>query len=196
MWINGVRTYKKTYTYFLEPRKRGIISIGQATIDVKGKTYKTSPVKIEVTAAVDKPKDPNDPSFIASNNVHLVAEVSNSNPYLNEAITVIYKLYVAPNTGVNNWDEIDIPKYNDFWSQTIDTKDQRVQTGTFKGEEYRFLVLRKTVLYPQKSGKLNIEPLTLDVSVQVPTNRRDFFGGVVMGSASKKVSAGNKTIRI
>ena len=196
MWINGVRTYKKTYTYFLEPRKRGIISIGQATIDVKGKTYKTSPVKIEVTAAVDKPKDPNDPSFIASNNVHLVAEVSNSNPYLNEAITVIYKLYVAPNTGVNNWDEIDIPKYNDFWSQTIDTKDQRVQTGTFKGEEYRFLVLRKTVLYPQKSGKLNIEPLTLDVSVQVPTNRRDFFGGVVMGSASKKVSAGNKTITV
>ncbi len=195
-WINGVRSYKKTYSYFLTPKKRGTYTISQASITIKGETYKTSPIRVEVTAAVDKPKDPNDPNFVASNNIHLVAEVSNANPYLNEAITVVYKLYVAPNTGVDNWQEIDIPKYNDFWSQTIDTKGQRVQEGTFNGEDYRYLVLRKTVLYPQKTGKLNIEPLTLDVSVQVPTNRRDFFGGRVMARANKKVSAGNKTITV
>lgn len=195
-WINGVRSYKKTYSYFLTPKKRGTYTISQASITIKGETYKTTPIRVEVTAAVDKPKDPNDPNFVASNNIHLVAEVSNANPYLNEAITVVYKLYVAPNTGVDNWQEIDIPKYNDFWSQTIDTKGQRVQEGTFNGEDYRYLVLRKTVLYPQKTGKLNIEPLTLDVSVQVPTNRRDFFGGRVMARANKKVSAGNKTITV
>ncbi len=195
-WINGVRTYKKTYSYFLAPKKQGNFTIKQATITIEGETYKTLPTKIVVTAAVDKPKDPNDPNYIASENIHLIAEVSKSNPYLNEAITVVYKLYVSPNTGVDNWREIDSPRYNDFWSQNIDMKGQKVQNGTYKGEDYRFLVLRKTVLYPQKTGKLNIEPLSLDITVQVPTNRRDIFGSRLMTRVHKTVSAGNKTINV
>lgn len=195
-WINGKRTYKKTYSYFLAPKKRGTFSVGQATIEIEGEIYKTTPVKIEITAAIDKPKNPNDPSYLASNNIHLVAEVSNSKPYLNEAITVVYKLYVAPTTGVDNWKEMDIPRYDDFWSQNIDTQGQRVQNGTYKGEDYRYLVLRKTVLYPQRTGKLNIEPLTLNVSVQVPTNRRDIFGSRLMTRVNRTVSAGNRTINV
>ena len=195
-WINGVRSYKKTYSYFLAPKSRGKFTIGQASIEIEGEIYKTTPVKVEITAAIDKPKDPNDPSYIASNNIHLVAEVSNTSPYLNEAITVVYKLYVAPTTGVDNWREIDIPRYDDFWSQNIDTKGQRVESGTYKGEDYRYLVLRKTVLYPQRTGKLNIEPLSLNVSVQVPTNRRDIFGGRLMSRVNRTVSAGNRTINV
>ncbi|NQX86500.1 MAG: protein BatD [Flavobacteriaceae bacterium] len=195
-WVNGKRSFKKTYSFFLKPKKRGTFTIEQGTIEIAGQTYKTSPVKVKVTAAVDKPKDPNDPSFIADQSIHLVAEVSNTNPYLNEAITVVYKLYVSPNTGVDNWREIDIPRYNDFWSQSIDVKGLQVQNGTYKGEEYRYVVLRKTVLYPQKTGKLNIEPLTLDISVQVPGSQRDIFGRRVMRSASKTVAAGNRTITV
>ncbi|GAL65186.1 BatD family protein [Jejuia pallidilutea] len=195
-WINGVRTYKKTYSYFLAPKERGTFTLGQATIEIEGEIYKTTPVKIEITAAIDKPKNPNDPNYVASNNIHLVAEVSNVTPYLNEAITVVYKLYVAPTTGVDSWREIDVPRYDDFWSQSIDTKGQRVQNGTFNGEDYRFLVLRKTVLYPQRTGKLNIEPLSLNVSVQVPTNRRDIFGSRLMTRVNRTVSAGNRTINV
>lgn len=195
-WINGVRSFSKTYSYFLAPKGRGNFTIAQATINIGGETYKTSPVKIEVTAAVDIPKDPNNPDYIASENIHLVAEVSKTNPYLNEAITVVYKLYVSPNIAVDNWNEIDSPRYNDFWSQNIDTQGQKVQNGTFKGEDYRFLVLRKTVLYPQKTGKLNIEPLSLDIALRVPTNRRDIFGSPLMSRANKVVSAGNSTITV
>jgi hypothetical protein len=195
-WINGVRTYKKTYTYFLTPKKRGNFSISQATINIDGTVYKTIPVKVSVTAAVDKPKDPNDPNFIASENIHLVAEISKTNPYLNEAISVVYKLYVSPTIAVDNWNEIDSPRYNDFWSQNIDTQGQKVQNGTYKGEDYRYLVLRKTVLYPQKTGKLNIEPLTLNLSMRVPSNRRNIFGGNLMTRVSRTVSAGNQTINV
>ncbi len=195
-WINGVRSFSKTYSYFLAPKGRGNFTISQATINIGGETYKTTPVKIEVTAAVDIPKDPNNPEYIASENIHLVAEVSKTNPYLNEAITVVYKLYVSPNIAVDNWNEIDSPRYNDFWSQNIDTQGQKVQNGTFKGEEYRFLVLRKTVLYPQKTGKLNIEPLSLDIALRVPTNRRDIFGSQLLSRVNKVVSAGNNTITV
>lgn len=195
-WINGKRSFKKTYTYFLSPKKRGSFTISQATINIKDEIYKTTPIKVEVTAAVDIPKDPNDPNYLASENIHLVAEVSKTNPYINEAITVVYKLYVSPKIAVDNWNEIDTPRYNDFWSQNINTQGQKVQNGTYKGEDYRYLILRKTVLYPQKTGKLNIEPLTLDLSMRVPTNRRDIFGSLLMTRINKTVSAGNKTINV
>ena len=195
-WLNGKRSYSKTYSYFLAPKKRGTFNIGQATIEIKGNIYKSIPVKVVVTAAVQKPKDPNDPDYIVSQNIHLLAEVSNTNPYLNEAITVVYKLYVSPNTGVSNWREIDNPRYNDFWSQNLDMKGLKVQNGTYKGEDYRYVVLRKTVLYPQKTGKLNIEPLSLDVTVEVPTNRRDIFGGRLMQSVHRTVAAGNRAINV
>ncbi len=196
-WINGVRSFSKSYSYFLAPKKRGEFTIGQATIEIDGETYKTLPIKITITAAIDKPKDPNDPDYIASENIHLVAEISNANPYLNEAITVVYKLYVAQDTGVRNWREIDNPRYSDFWSQNIDIKGiNNIQNGTYKGEDYRYVVLRKTVLYPQKTGELNIEPLSLDITVEVPSKRRDVFGRSFMNTVNRTVSSGNRTINV
>ncbi|SHI92705.1 BatD family protein [Aquimarina spongiae] len=195
-WINGKRSYSKTFSYFLEPTRRGRITIKQATIEIDGQTYKTLPVQVEITAAVDKPKDGNNSDFVASENLHLVAEVSKGNPYLNEAITVVYKLYVSPRISVSNWRELDSPTYSDFWSQAIDMKQLKIENGEYKGEPYRFVVLRKTVLYPQKTGKLNIEPLTLTVSVDVPTKRRDIFGGRLYSTVNKTVAAGNRTINV
>ncbi|MDA8592067.1 BatD family protein [Flavobacteriaceae bacterium] len=195
-WVNGVRSFSKSYTYFLAPKKRGVFTIGQSSIEIDGITYKTSPIKIKVTAAVDIPKDPNDPNYIASESIHLVAEVSTTNPYLNEPVSVIYKLYVAENTGVRNWSELDSPRYNDFWSQNIEVKRQNVKEGKYKGENYRYVVLKKTVLYPQKTGKLSIEPLTLDVSVEVPSKRRDVFGRLMMTTTNRTVTAGKRTIDV
>jgi len=195
-WANGKKTFSKTYSYFLSPKKKGKFTIKQATIEIKGKIYKSSPITIVVTKAIDKPRDPNDPDVVVADNIHLIAELSNVNPYLNEAITVVYKLYVSPNTGVSNWREIDSPRYNDFWSQNIDIKGLKILNGTYKGEDYRYVVLRKTVLYPQKSGKLEIEPLSLDITVDVPTNRRNIFGERLMTQAHKTISAGSRNITV
>ncbi|MEZ4801360.1 MAG: BatD family protein [Gelidibacter sp.] len=195
-WVNGVRSFSKTYSYFLAPKKQGKFTIGQASIEIDGETYKTVPVTVDITGAVQRPNDPDNAVAVADDNIHLVAEISKVNPYLNEAITVVYKLYVSANTGVSNWREIDNPKFNSFWSQNIDMKGMKVENGTYNGEDYRYVVLRKTVLYPQKTGKLEIEPLSLDLTVEVPTNRRDIFGGRLMTQVHKTVSAGSKTITV
>src|SRR5690606_31374229 len=180
-WINGKRSFAKTYSYYLSPKSRGKLIIGQATIEINGETYKTSPIEVEVTAAVETPKDGNNVDYVASENVHLVAEVSNSNPYLNEAITVTYKLYVSHDVSITSqWREIDSPKYSDFWSQNIDNNNFQVMEGKYNGRDYRYVILRTTVLYPQKTGKLEIMPLTLDVPIDVQGNRRDFFGRRIM----------------
>jgi len=195
-WINGKRSFSKTYTYILSPTKRGKFTIRQAKIVIEDETYKTIPVAVEVVAAIAKPKDPNDPDYVAQENIHLVAEISNASPFLNEAITIEYKLYVGPSVNVSNFNPIDNPKFADFWSQNIDIKQFKIEQGRFKGQDYKFVVLRKSVLLPQKTGKLVIEPLVLDVVVNVPTNRRDFFGGRQYQSVHQKVAAGNRTINV
>lgn len=195
-WVNGVRSYSKSYSYTLAPTAKGKLRINQATIIIGGKTYKSLPEDIEVTAAVDKPSDQMTADDIADENLHLVAEVSKSNPYMNEAITVVYKLYVSPSISVSNYQPLDNPKYNNFWSQDIKVTSLNAKNGTFKGKPYRYVILKRVVLYPQKSGKLDIEPLSLDVTVDVPTNKRDFFGGRVYAQTNKTVSAGNRTINV
>ncbi len=195
-WINGKRSFSKVYSYILSPKKRGKFTIQQAEIVIDDETYKTIPITVEVVAAIARPKNPNDPNYIAQENIHLVAEISNTSPYLNEAITIKYKLYVGPSVNVSNFNPIDNPKFSDFWSQNIDIKQLKIEQGVYKGQDYRFVVLRKSVLLPQKTGKLTIEPLTLDVAVNVPTNRRDFFGGRQYQSVSQKVAAPTRTINV
>lgn len=196
-WVNGKSSFNKSYSYFLLPTRKGTITISQSTIEINGQEYKTSPVKINVTAAIDIPKNPQDaPQISADDAIHLVAEVSKVNPYINEPITVVYKLYFSYNIGITNWRELDKPKYNDFWSQNIDIKQLQVEDGTYNGEKARVVTLRKTVLYPQKSGKLDIEPLSMDVDLELPTNRRNMFGQYLTTQASKRVSAGTKVINV
>lgn len=196
-WVNGVRSFSKTYTYFLTPNRKGELTIGQATIEIEGALYKTTPTSITVTQAVKKPNSPQARAdAIADQNLHLVAEVSKSNPYLNEAITVIYKLYFSSEISVSNVNELEMPKYSDFWSHLIPIPKLEIKRGEYKGQPYNYVVWRKTVLYPQKTGKLNIEPLTLNVSVDVPSNRRDFFGNRVYQKTPKVITAGRRSIQV
>ncbi|NDV41944.1 BatD family protein [Flagellimonas sediminis] len=195
-WINGKRTFSKTYTYILLPTARGNFTIQQATIEIAGETYKTIPKTVEVTAAVDRPNGEKTADDVADESLHLVAEVSKENPYLNEAVTVVYKLYVSPDISVTNYRPLDNPTYNNFWSQDIPVTKHTAQNGTYEGKPFRYVVLKRVVLYPQKSGQLDIEPLSLEIFVDVPTNRRDFFGGRIYTQTSKTVSAGNRTINV
>ena len=199
-WINGKRSYSKTYSYFLAPLKQGAITIAQATIEIEGETFKTVPITVEVTSAVSTPNgvEGTNSDIVAADNVHLVAEVSNNNPFLNEAITVTYKLYVSPDVSITSaWRETETPKYADFWSQMLNPQANfQVYEGKYKGENYRYVILRTAVLYPQKTGKLDIEPLTLDVPIDVPGNRRDIFGRRQMSRVNRTVTAGNRTINV
>jgi BatD DUF11 like domain len=208
-WVNGRKSFDKTYSYYLMPTRKGSFLIKPASIEIGNQIYKSNPVKIAVGDPVAEERDPYGnpnayypqqqqqvPTYVGKEGVQLVAEISNLNPYLNEPITVVYKIYVNARTSVRDWKEVKNPKYADFWSQNIEIKQLSVQQQKFQGEDYRYVVLKKAVLYPQKSGKLEIEPLSLNVQVEIPTNERDFFGSPIMTIGTKLVSAGTKIINV
>ena len=195
-WINGKRSYSKSYSYFLSPRKKGELTIGQATIEIDGETYKTSPIRVEVSEAVATPNQNNSIDYQASENIYLVTEISNSKPYINQAVSVVYKLYFSPKVNVSNLGEIESPEYTNFWSHRIPISRLEIERGTYKNEIYNYVVWKKMVLYPQQSGELSLDPLTMDVTVEVPTNRVDFFRNRIYTQVPKTISTGKRTIRV
>ena len=195
IYANGKSSFSKTYTYLLIPLKKGKITIGQATIEIDGSIYKTIPVDIQVKDAVELPKNPNDPNYIASESLHLVAALSKRKVYINEPITVVYKLYFDSKVRPSDVNPIDMPEYNDFWSQDIPSR-RTIEREMFKGKLYNYVAWQQTVLYPQRAGKLPIAPLSLDVQLDVPTNRRDFFGNQVYTQVSRTITAGKRTLTV
>ena len=203
--VNGKMTQKREITtqviYYLTPTKKGTFTIGSATIEYNGTLYKSQPIKISITDPIQMPTYPGQnprqqQDYNFGEGIHLVGELSTKNPYVNEPVTVIYKLYFPYNSSVSNFRNFQAPKYEDFWSQYIDMKQLRAERGKFNGKDYSVVVLRKVILYPLEAGAKKIEPFKIDVDAEVPTGRSDWFGRLEMKMVEKSLSTGMQTINV
>ena len=195
-WTNGKISFSQSYTYIIQPKSIGSYTIPSATIQLNGKTLKSNAVKINVLKAVDIPKNPNDPEYIANQNVHLVAEISKAKPFVGEGIYVEYKLYVSENISVRDFSVTESPQYIGFWNQDIKINNLQIKNGIYNGENYRYIVLKKALLIPTKSGKLVIEPMKMDILIGVPTGRGDFFGNPITRNLTKVFSSPKRNISV
>jgi hypothetical protein len=194
-WINGKVTFSQSYTYIIQPKRKGAFSIASASIKIGGKFIKSEPVKVIVLDAIEIPKNPNDPNYVAQQNIHLVAEISKANPYVGEGIYVEYRLYVSENVSVYDTSISEAPKYNGFWNQDIKVNGFLVKMGKYNGENYRYIVLQKALLIPTKTGKLSIDPMRMDIVIGVPSGRADFFGNAITKNIRREFASTKKIIR-
>jgi len=194
-WINGKVTFSQSYTYIIQPKRKGAFSIASASIKIGGKFIKSEPVKVIVLDPVEIPKNPNDPNYVAQQNIHLVAEISKTNPYVGEGIYVEYRLYVSENVSVYDTSISEAPKYNGFWNQDIKVNGFPVKMGKYNGENYRYIVLQKALLIPTKTGKLSIDPMRMDIVIGVPSGRADFFGNAITKNIRREFASTKKIIR-
>ena len=195
-YVNGEQNFSKTYSYFLKPLKKGRIVIYQASVTIDGEDYKSLPVEVNVTDSVKGANSNSDEDYFDDENIELIASVSKREPYINEPITIVYKLYYKSPINVSDARESESPKYKDFWSQIIKIPQLKVERTNYKGQAYNVVQWRKVVLYPQKAGNLQISPLSLNLVLDFPTNRRDFFGNIIYDQASKIITTGSKTITV
>jgi hypothetical protein len=199
--INGKVTQKREIStqviYYLTPTKKGTFTIGAASIEYDETVYKSAPIKITITDPIQMPTYPGQPNNMNfGEGIHLVAELSTKNPFVNEPVTVVYKLYFEPRSTVGNFRNFKAPKYNDFWSQYIDMKQLTAERGKYNGKDYSMVVLRKVILYPLEPGAKTIEPFKIDLDAEVPTGRRDWFGEYEMRVIEKSLSTGTQTINV
>ena len=192
-YVNGERKFSKTYSYFLKPLKKGKLKINQASIEIDGEIYKSLQIEVLITDSVKQPSD-SITQYYNDDDIELRALISKGSPYLNEPITVVYKLYYKAPINISDARETETPKFKDFWSQTIKIPQLKVERDIYKGQNYNVVEWRKVVLYPQKVGELEISPLSLNLVLDVPTDKRDFFGNVIYDQTSQMISTGMRRI--
>lgn len=220
-WVNGRTSMEKSFSFFVQPKKKGNLVIGSASATFEGKQYKSQPVTVKVGDAVQEQPRPQqrrrDPFAIfdemeeellrrqrqqqqlpknMGQGIHLVAKVSKSSAFVNEPITVEYGLYVSDQAGFNTMAVKNMPKYQNFWNHMIEQKQQGVTRAELNGKSYRYLALHKAVLLPQKDGTLKIDPLEIELDEQYYTGRSDVFGTPEIGIRKKVYSSGTKTIQV
>ena len=194
-YVNGERSFSKTYSYFLKPLKKGTLKISQASIEIDNETYKSLPIEVTITDSVKQPSDAVT-QYYNDDDIELRALISKGSPFLNEPITVVYKLYYKAPINISDARETETPKFKDFWSQTIKIPQLKVQREVYKGQNYNVVEWRKVVLYPQRVGELEISPLSLNLVLDIPTDKRDFFGNVIYDQTSQLISTGMRRINV
>ncbi|NOR86573.1 MAG: protein BatD [Bacteroidales bacterium] len=170
-----------SYSYVLVARQSGEITIPAATIIVNGKKYQSSERKIIVNRAGNNapPTDQRNSNTSTSqeaqlkkSDVYIKAFVNKNNVYLGEQLIVTYRLYTK--VPVSNLRIDKLSSFGGFWSIELlaDQKNLKQRRETINGEEYIVADLKQTALFPQKTGDLIIEPLTLSCLAQLQTSRK------------------------
>ena len=187
--INGKSTSQSSfsYTYILVAPEEGSFTIGPASITVGGSNYKSNSLQINVLPPdkeVDKSQSEQSPSSSASspteikkNDAFIRTVVSKNRIYEQEGFMVTFKLYTTLN--VVDFGRIEFPEFEGFLVEELEVpSNQQLQLEHYDGRNYYTAVLRKTLLFPQRSGKMTIPSGKLEMVFSVPSGKKvsSFFG--------------------
>jgi hypothetical protein len=183
--INGVQSGSLSYNYVIQAKTIGTFSIGTASIEYNGESYKTKPIDITIVKGSSKPKTQKQDAGISdeeiAKNLFIRAVVDKRKAYLGEQVTVTYKLYTRLNIAAQ-MSISKLPHYQGFWAEELETSSNiTFATEVIDGKQYRVGVLKKAALFPTQAGKLEITPFELTVPIQLRRNRNrnnffdDFF---------------------
>jgi BatD DUF11 like domain len=181
--INFQVSSSRTYTVVLMPRNIGNYKIAPATTTFKGQTYQTSSVEITVTQASAKPQAPstappqsgNTKGADVSQLAFLKVIPSKRTVYINEEVTLQYKIYFRANISGN--EILKLPEAVGCWVEEYPTaRRPAVYNETINNIRYNVAEIKKVAVFPSKDGKITISPLELMVDIAVPRQKpRDPF---------------------
>jgi len=188
--INGRRTSSVTitYSYYLQATGEGDFTIPAATAVVENKNYTSNTVKIEVitgenpagatqpsTSQTQQPQD-----IDVSEDLFVRILSNRKNIYRGEYIIVTIKLYTR--LSITGFGESEMPDFQGFWTQDIESPTQlNLVRENVNGKIFNTAVIKKVILFPQKTGEIIIDPFKLETYIRQQTNRPrspfdDFFG--------------------
>lgn len=181
-FINGSVSQTISYTYVLQATKEGSFRFGSATMDAGGKKITSNQVIVTVVKGNATAKQPQsgaqgnqqsaDAAIAGGKNVFLRATIDKSNVYQGEGIVVTYKLYTKVNLATYTISKL--PGLIGFWSQDISNPQQQPQFHyeNYEGVNYKVAEIKKMVVFPQRSGTLQLDPMEGEVIAQVQVKRQ------------------------
>ena len=215
--VNGktTRSSQTFYTYILQARKTGTLTIPSAVAKVKGEELRSKPVTIQVvddggssaagSTASQEPSQAGGQQQArqATSNqgdIFLRLSLSRTSVVVGEPITATLKIYNR--TNLVDFENARFPTFNGFWSQEVDSPTNiEFKREQVDGTMYNSAILRRWVIIPQKAGDQTIDPAEIVCLVNVQQRRStgsifdDFFNSDFV-TTRQRVSTKPATVHV
>ncbi len=182
------QTSSYTYNYTVRAQLEGTFIIPAARVTVGGKKYTSNKLKIEVVKGKaqksqqqqqTKSQQTGNQSGIDAKDLYVRINVDRRNIFKGEQILATIKVYTR--VTLARFGDIKIPSYSGFWSQEIKVPEQiSLLRENVNGVIYNVGTIKKSILVPQQTGEIIIEPFELECYVNQRNQSRsvfdDFFG--------------------
>ncbi len=216
-FVNGKRTssFEQTYTYMLMAQRAGTFTISPATVKVDGENVQSNGVRIEVLPE-DQPSSSTSQTGqsgqtrqssqssssgqASSENIFVRTIASKTKVHEQEALMITYKLYFANVDVAQLTNNTKLPEFTGFLKQDLEQGEIQTELEHYNGRNYQTAVLYSTILYPQHSGDIAIDPAKFEAVLRVQTQQRarsifdDFFGTYT--NVTKMLTAPGVTIHV
>lgn len=213
--INGNTTRQTlvTYTYILMANKEGEYKIPAATAKIEGSNYTSNSLSIKVLPAdkagaqasgnsgggsASSGSSSSGNASVSSSNLFMRAIVSKNSVYEQEPVLVTYKLYSRVDC---RFESAKFPEFEGFLAQEITLPDEKQWSlENYNDINYRTAVLKQTLLFPQRSGKLTLRSGTFNMVARIENRARtgnlfdDFFSSY--SEVNKKLSTPQVDINV
>ena len=217
-FVNGHRTssFTQTYTYTLMAQRAGTFTIAPATVRVDGENVQSNGVRIQVLPEEEQPAQPaqtsqssqtnrsnqsqGQSSSVNSENLFVRTIVNKTRVHEQEALSLTYKLYFANVDVAQLTNNTKLPEFTGFLKQEMQQGEIQTELEHYNGRNYQTAVLYRTVLYPQHSGDITIDPARFEAVLRVQTHQQvrsifdDFFGSYT--NVTKMLTAPGVTIHV
>ncbi len=221
--INGktTRSSQTSYTYILQAKKTGSLTLPAAVAKVKGEEIRSQAITIQVVddgsssaaaasgsgasqgSTQQQQNSQSQSQTAASNNagdIFMRLSLSRTSVVVGEPITATLKIYHR--TNLVGFENARFPTFNGFWSQEVEAPANiEFQREQVNGTMYNSAVLRRWVIIPQKAGEQSIDAAEVVCLVNVQQRRTtgsifdDFFGSDYV-TTRQRVSTKAATIRV
>jgi hypothetical protein len=207
--VNFKISSSRTHTIMLLPRKTGTFQIAPARTSYKGKEFSSDKIVVTVqksSAAQSQPqaqKNANVEDVDISQMVFLKLIPSKKTVYVNEEVTLQYKIYFRVNISNNEYSQL--PEAVGCWVEEYPMpRRPSVYAETFQGVRYNVAEIRKVAVFPSRAGKITVSPLEMIVDVVVPRKKQrsprslfdDFFNDPFNKVVKKKISSGSLELNV
>ena len=198
--VNGQTSQTSTFSYSftLRAQREGTFTIPAAIFVVDGNQVKSNSVQIKVVAGqpTGNPqsssqqqgnRNQQQAQTFDKNEVFVKAFASNTNPYQGEQVIITHKLYVGQSVnGGYRVNSATMPTQSGLWSYTLGEQNAEnvVKQEVLNGKKYAVHEIRRTAVFPQKTGEVTVTPMELEFLANVITQQSTgdpffdrFFGG-------------------
>lgn len=149
----GIRINQLIYQMYLQPKVQGKLKIGSALVTVNGKIYKSEPFDIMVKDTERR----TDTNYL-SKDVFLNLEVEDKTVYENQPTVAVLRAYSKNFENFRKLENIKFPDQDNAKIKPISYKKQDIETK--EDGEYSSQVIATFVIFPEKAGNVEIEPIS------------------------------------